>query len=171
MKAFKRQRLESSDSFDSPPVKCFACHDTGVITNGDGFLNQFQEYKEYNINEFGSYIDGYDLPLVCCCAAAYPLYDENNAQSRGGFRSADKVNVTETFRGDKNIGVLVDQNVATALHKQRRESWRQTIVEMKNARIKAKENPNDIEALTLFMKLKREILQPETWQTTKIRCE
>ena len=39
--SYRRQSLDRDTTFYIPKVECFACHDSGIVTNGDAAINQY----------------------------------------------------------------------------------------------------------------------------------
>ena len=121
-----------SSAFRTPAATCYACYDTGIITNGDGLVNQYlPDYDMVGINRVG----GSDLALICHCSASRILLDDTGKQIRGGFRTDyGDIRKTTGERGDQAVGAEIATNVVKELHRRRAELWQETEKEMNRAR-------------------------------------
>ena len=95
--SYERSALDRDATFYAPKVSCFACYDTGIVTNGDGLLNHYlpdydAEIIDGNIHRHG----GSDLAVICHCVAAYDSQDYDAQTTRAGFRDSTGVRTTDT---------------------------------------------------------------------------
>ena len=101
----KRSALDRDATFYAPKVSCFACYDTGIVTNGDGLLNHYlpdydAEIIDGNIHRHG----GSDLAVICHCVAAYDSQDYEAQTTRAGFRDSTGVRTTDTNGRQQALG-------------------------------------------------------------------
>lgn len=134
----KRQHLDRELTFRRPGCACFACYDTGVVTNGDGLVNQL--LPDYDACHDGTRIAGMDAPLICPCPAA------------ARFRTVDGV----LSRGR---AVELTREQADWLHEQRAASWSETERLMRDARMA--HAAGDPEALPWFIAEVRAAVQQQ----------
>ena len=123
----KRSALDRDATFYAPKVSCFACYDTGIVTNGDGLLNHYlpdydAEIIDGNIHRHG----GSDLAVICHCVAAYDAQDYDAQTTRAGFRDSTGVRTTDTNGRQQALGVNVDKDIIREIHRQRRANWEAT---------------------------------------------
>ncbi len=142
----KREAAGRDRSFRRPACRCFACHDTGVITNGDGLVNQL--LPDYDRNFDGQRLPGSDLPLICHCAAAYARAGRNGLP-QGGLRGPDGLPVS-------GLASELSQEQVASLHRRRSEAWRQTERLMQDTRMARA--AGDPEALPWFIAEVRQTL-------------
>ena len=119
-------------AFRAPSATCYACYDTGLITNGDGLVNQYlPDYDMVGLNRVG----GSDLALICHCSASRVLLDDTGKQIRGGFRTDfGDIRKTTTDRGDVAVGADIAPSTVKEIHRRRSELWQETEKEMNRAR-------------------------------------
>ena len=55
MTFFKRSATDRDLTFRVPDYNCFACNDSGIVHNSDGYLS----------NELPGYDQNYDLAIIC----------------------------------------------------------------------------------------------------------
>ena len=120
----KRSSLDRDTTFYAPKVSCFACYDTGIVTNGDGLLNHYlpdydAEIIDGNIHRHG----GSDLAVICHCVAAYDSQDYEAQTTRAGFRDSTGVRTTDTNGRQQALGADVDKDIIREIHRQRRANW------------------------------------------------
>lgn len=111
-------------------IDCLACHDTGIITNGDGMLGQVDP-------AFKNYDSRFDVPLICQChkAFSHPIpSDSSEPKFKAGYRSGFGINEVVGERGSHKFGCNVDKTVVEELHRLRLEAWNQTEDEWVRAR-------------------------------------
>jgi len=131
----KRSSLDRDATFYAPKVSCFACYDTGIVTNGDGLLNHYlpdydAEIIDGNIHRHG----GSDLAVICHCVAAYEAQDYEAQTTRAGFRNSSGVCTTDTSGRQQPIGVNVDKDTIRDIHRQRRANWEATARDINSLR-------------------------------------
>lgn len=133
MNAHKRVAEARDTQFRRPSYGCYACHDSGLLVNGDGLINQF--LSDYDVTPHGRRSGGHDLAIVCHCVASYPQYDSEGKMTRGGFREASgDVRRVQTERGLQAVGVSLSKEVTRELHARRKQLWQQAEDEMTEAR-------------------------------------
>lgn len=139
MNAHKRVAESRDTQFRRPSFGCYACHDTGLLVNGDGLINQF--LSDYDVTPQGRRSGGHDLAIVCHCVASYPQYDGDGKIVRGGFREASgDVRKVQTERGLQPVGASLSKEITRELHSRRRQLWQDAEQQMTEAR-EAKESP------------------------------
>jgi hypothetical protein len=131
----KRSSLDRDTTFYAPKVSCFACFDTGLVTNGDGLLNHYlpdydAEIIDGNTHRHG----GSDLAVICHCVAAYDSQDQDAETTRAGFRDSSGVRSTETNGRQQLLGVNVDKDIIRDIHRQRRANWEATARDINSLR-------------------------------------
>lgn len=133
MASHKRVAESRDTQFRRPSFGCYACHDTGLLVNGDELINQF--ISDYDVTPQGKRSGGHDLAIVCHCVAAYPQYDPDGKVVRGGFREASgDVRQVQSERGLQAVGVSLSKEVTRELHARRRQLWQQAEEQMTEAR-------------------------------------
>jgi len=115
----KRQVQDRGLAFRRPSRRCFACYDTGVVTNGDGLVEQL--LPDYDRTLDGRRIAGQDAPLICSCEAAHQPYPR-------GLRGPDGL------LAQGRAAQLQGEQIAW-LHQQRLAAWEATEVAMRDARM------------------------------------
>jgi hypothetical protein len=108
-----KRRPPSGPAFVLPGFACFACADTGIVSNHDGAINEF--IPDYDLLPSGEILPGSDPAIICCCFSAYP------ANGRGGYRDSAGPRRLETAAGPRAIGCELDQQAVAAIHRQRRQ--------------------------------------------------
>lgn len=140
MSNHKRSATDRALTFTAPTPACFACYDTGLITNGDGLLNEF--VPDYDTTPLGKRRGGTDCAIVCHCLAAYAIQDHDGKITRGGYRlDCGDIRTVTTEQGDRRIGADVPKEVTGELHRRRRESWAATARAMNDARVARRRDP------------------------------
>jgi hypothetical protein len=140
MSNHKRSATDRALTFTAPSPACFACYDTGLITNGDGLLND--HVPDYDTSPLGIRRGGTDCAIVCHCIAAYASQDQDGKPTRGGFRlDSGDVRLVSTEQGDRRIGADAPKAVMAELHRRRLESWAATARAMNDARNARRTNP------------------------------
>ena len=96
---YRRTSLDRDTTFYIPKVECFACYDSGIVANGDGFVNQF--IPDYDRDQKGRLCGGQDLAIICHCKAAYGDSQSDNERERVGFRdSYGNIRTADSIRGE-----------------------------------------------------------------------
>lgn len=131
----KRNTTDRDITWRSPSVKCFACHDSGIVCNGDGLLNDY--LADYDTNANGERHGGIDLAVICHCEAAYPSLNPDGSTARGGFRSGGDPIAVATENGNQAVGISIDKFSAREIHSRRLRRWQEAEIEMNDLRRRA----------------------------------
>lgn len=133
MASHKRSASSRSNDFLAPRVQCFACYDTGIVSNSDGLLWNY--LPDYDIDpNTGKRCGGLDLAIVCHCTAAYDTFDHNNSTTRTGFRTSEDVRTTENNGRNQALGILISKEHTREIHRARRISWDLSVKDMQRVR-------------------------------------
>jgi len=133
MASHKRLAPQSDSKFKRPQFECYACHDTGLLVNGDGLLRQY--LPDYDTKPNGMPCGGHDLALVCWCKAAYRELGPDGQLVRGGFRDdSGEVRIVQTATGQQPLGTCLSKEATRELHAKRRQQWIDTETVMSEAR-------------------------------------
>ena len=134
--SYRRQSLDRDTTFYIPKVECFACYDSGIVTNGDAAINQY--IPDYDRTADGKINGGQDLAIICHCKAAYADYESSTNKEKQGFRESNgQVKTTETLRGDPQpIGITMEKEKIRQIHLNRQAAWKNTCQEMNELRKK-----------------------------------
>lgn len=108
-----KRRPAAGPAFVLPGYTCFACADTGIVSNFDKAINQF--VPDYDVLPSGEHMSGSDPAIICCCMAAYA----NNG--RGGYRDSSGPRSVETAAGPRALGCDLDQEAIATIHRLRRQ--------------------------------------------------
>lgn len=132
----KRHAGDRDITFRPPQPDCFACYDSGIISNGDGLLNLF--IPDYDRTKSNAINGGQDLAIICWCKAAFTQYDPDGNQNAGAFRtsSGDPILIT-TSTGAQPIGTSISKDAARQIHEQRKQAWTATAATMNQLRQQA----------------------------------
>ena len=96
---YRRTSLDRDTTFYVPKVECFACYDSGIVSNGDAFVNQF--IPDYDRDQQGRLCGGQDLAIICHCKAAYGDSESDNERERVGYRdSYGNIRTADSIRGE-----------------------------------------------------------------------
>ena len=133
---YRRTSLDRDTTFYIPKVKCFACNDSGIVSNGDKAVNQF--IPDYDRDSKGRMNGGQDLAIICHCKAAYGDTQSDDERERIGFRdSYGNIRTTDSIRGQPQaLGFSLEKEKIRQIHTQRKESWQKTAKEMNQIRNK-----------------------------------
>jgi hypothetical protein len=134
MPAHHKRFAPSRDPTWRPPAHdCFACNDSGIISNADGLVNEFIPDYDAEIIDGNLYRHGgSDLALICHCKAAYTIYAPDGSTVRGGLRdsgTSEPITV-QTEQGTQAVGISIDKDTARKLHVRRKQQWADTAVQM-----------------------------------------
>ena len=134
---YRRTALDRDTTFYVPKVECFACYDSGIVSNGDSQVNQF--IPDYDRDQKGRLNGGQDLAIICHCKAAYGDSQSDNERERVGFRdSYGNIRTTDSIRGEPQaLGFSLEKEKIRQIHTQRKDSWQKTakdINELRNKR-------------------------------------
>lgn len=111
--ASHKRRPPAGPGFVLPSYACFACFDTGIVSNHDRAIND--HLPDYDVLPSGELFAGSDPAVICCCMASYPR------EGRGGFRDSTGPLRVETATGPRVIGCELPQEVIATIHRQRRQ--------------------------------------------------
>jgi hypothetical protein len=114
----KREQLDRDLTFRRPRRNCYACYDSGVVTNGDGLVNTL--LPDYDLLSNGCRLAGSDLPLICHCPAAYNP-DGSGLRGPNGILA-------------QGLAAELSRDQVSALHQRRLPSWLETESQMGQAR-------------------------------------
>ena len=118
----KRVAPHRDKTFRRPLYDCYACNDTGLLTNGDGLLRQY--LPDYDCKPDGTPCGGHDLALICWCKAAYKQQGPDGQLARGGYREdSGALREVQTANGQQPIGSELSKEVTRELHSARRQRW------------------------------------------------
>tara|TARA_B100000212_G_scaffold148424_1_gene111556 strand:- start:91 stop:630 length:540 start_codon:yes stop_codon:yes gene_type:complete len=119
---YRRTALDRDTTFYQPKVECFACYDSGIVSNGDKLINKY--IPDYDRDQKGRPCGGQDLAIICHCKAAYE--DEEN--QKVGFRdSLGNIKTTDSIRGEPQaIGVSLEKDKIRHIHTERKACWENT---------------------------------------------
>lgn len=108
-----KRRPPAGPAFVLPGHACFACADTGIVSNFDGAINRF--VPDYDVLPSGEIMPGSDPAIICCCVSAYP------SNGRGGYRDSAGPRAVETASGPRATGCDIDQEAIASIHRARRQ--------------------------------------------------
>jgi hypothetical protein len=108
-----KRRPPAGPAFVLPSYACFACFDTGIVSNHDRAVNDY--LPDYDVLPSGELLPGSDPAVVCCCTAAYPRMGRG-----GGFRDSNGPTRVETAAGARRIGCELPQEAIAGIHRNRR---------------------------------------------------
>ena len=139
MTFFKRSAIDRDLTFRVPDYNCFACNDSGIVHNSDGYLS----------NELPGYNQNHDLAIICWCQAAYPQRDDDGSIKKYGFRD-------ESSSICNNVGVDIPKDKTRLIHTLRKESWESSCKELNKIR---QENlkGNKMELPSYILKVKQQL--------------
>ena len=139
MTFFKRSSIDRDITFRVPDYNCFACNDTGIVHNSDGYLS----------NELPGYDQNYDLAIICWCKAAFPQRNDDGSIAKSGFRD-DSSNICN------NVGVDIPKDKTRLIHTLRKDSWESCCKELNQIR---QQNLNGIktELPSYILKVKEQL--------------
>tara|TARA_R100001163_G_scaffold12521_2_gene11624 strand:- start:2814 stop:3311 length:498 start_codon:yes stop_codon:yes gene_type:complete len=133
MALHKRSASRRSNDFLAPRVQCFACYDTGIVSNSDGLVWNYVPDYDIDLNT-GKRCGGLDLAIVCHCTAAYESQDFQTNVTRSGYRTSDAVKSVETNGYNQQLGILISKEHTREIHRARRASWEITCRNMEELR-------------------------------------
>jgi hypothetical protein len=97
-----------------PGFACFACFDTGIVSNQDMAINTY--LPDYDVLPSGERMSGSDPAVICCCMAAYA-----GTGRGGGFRDSSGPLRIETAAGPRFTGIELPQEATAEIHRARRQ--------------------------------------------------
>ena len=130
---YRRTSLDRDTTFYIPKVECFACYDSGIVSNGDGFVNQF--IPDYDRDRKGRLCGGQDLAIICHCNAAYG--DSESDNERVGFRdSYGNIRTADSIRGEPQpLGFSLEKEKIRKIHLQRKDAWQKSAKDINETRL------------------------------------
>ena len=133
---YRRTSLDRDTTFYMPKVECFACNDSGIVSNGDALVNQF--IPDYDRDQKGRLCGGQDLAIICHCKAAYGDSESDNERERVGFRdSYGNIRTADSIRGQPQaLGFSLEKEKIRQIHLQRKESWQKSAKDINETRQK-----------------------------------
>ena len=139
MTFFRRSSIDRDITFRVPDYNCFACNDSGIVHNSDGYLS----------NELPGYDQNYDLAIICWCKAAFPQRNDDGSIAKSGFRD-DSSNICN------NVGVDIPKDKTRLIHTLRKDSWESSCKELNQIR---QQNLNGIktELPSYILKVKEQL--------------
>ena len=131
----KRSSLDRDTTFYAPKVACFACYDSGIVSNGDGLLNDYLiDYDATVTDGVLHRHGGSDLAIICHCKAAYEAQDFESQTTRAGFRDSTGVRSTDINGRQQAIGVESDKESMLEIHHKRKALWEQSAKDLNSLR-------------------------------------
>lgn len=122
MASHKRSASRRSNDFLAPRVQCFACYDTGIVSNSDGLVWNY--VPDYDMDpDTGKRCGGMDLAIVCHCTAAYESQDYQTNVTRSGYRTSDAVKSVDCNGYQQQLGILISKEHTREIHRARRLAW------------------------------------------------
>ena len=133
---YRRTSLDRDTTFYIPKVECFACYDSGIVSNGDSFVNQF--IPDYDRDRKGRLCGGQDLAIICHCKAAYGDSQSDNERERTGYRdSYGNIRTADSIRGEPQpLGFSLEKEKIRQIHTERKESWQKSAKDINETRQK-----------------------------------
>ena len=137
---YRRTSLDKDTTFYIPKVECFACNDSGIVTNGDNAINRF--IPDYDRDNNSKINGGQDLAIICHCKAAYGNNDSDN--EKHGFRdSLGNIRTTDTIRGEpQSLGISLEKEKIRLIHTERKATWEKTAKDINETRQKIAKGEN-----------------------------
>ena len=133
---YRRTSLDRDTTFYIPKVECFACYDSGIVSNGDAFVNQF--IPDYDRDKKGRLCGGQDLAIICHCKAAYGDSESDNERERVGYRdSYGNIRTADSIRGEPQpLGFSLEKEKIRQIHTQRKDAWQKSAKDINETRQK-----------------------------------
>ena len=133
---YRRTSLDRDTTFYIPKVECFACYDSGIVSNGDAFVNQF--IPDYDRDQKGRICGGQDLAIICHCKAAYGDSESDNERERVGYRdSYGNIRTADSIRGEPQpLGFSLEKEKIRQIHTQRKDAWQKSAKDINETRQK-----------------------------------
>ena len=136
MASHKRTTADRDLTFARPRVECFACYDTGIISNGDQLLSRFLPY--YDTLPNGNRMTGADTGIICHCSASYSRTGPDGQTVATGYREGSgEIRTITTETGPRTYGSEIPKEHGREIHRQRLEAWRQTETAVSEARVES----------------------------------
>ena len=123
---YRRTALDRDTTFYTPKVECFACYDSGIVSNGDNLVNRF--IPDYDRDKKGRLCGGQDLAIICHCKAAYGDSQSENERDRVGFRDSNgNIRTADSLRGEPQpLGFSLEKDKIRQIHTDRKACWENT---------------------------------------------
>ena len=136
---YKRPRYQQDKDFHAPSPDCFCCYDSGIVTNGDGLVNDyFPDYDMQVVNGKTIHVAGSDAALVCYCKVVYQQQDDTGKTVKEWMRDLDgNAKQHDTAGGDRFTGACITKEMCNDIHARRRDSWKATLTTMNSYRQQA----------------------------------
>jgi hypothetical protein len=133
---YRRTSLDRDTTFYIPKVECFACNDSGIVTNGDNAINRF--IPDYDRDRNGKINGGQDLAIICHCKAAYGDSQSDKESERTGYRdSYGNIRTADSIRGEPQpLGFSLEKEKIRQIHTQRKEIWQKSAKDINETRQK-----------------------------------
>ena len=133
---YRRTSLDRDTTFYIPKVECFACYDSGIVSNGDAFVNQF--IPDYDRDQKCRFFCGQDLPIINHCKAAYGDSESDNEKEREGLRdSYGNIRTADSIRGEPQpLGFSMEKEKIRQIHTQRKDAWQKSAKDINETRQK-----------------------------------
>ena len=133
---YRRTALDRDTTFYIPKVECFACYDSGIVTNGDRLVNKF--IPDYDRDKKGRICGGQDLAIICHCKAAYADYETDDDKEKVGFRDKNgNIRTTDSIRGEPQaLGFSMEKEKIRQIPLERKASWEKSAKDMNDIRQK-----------------------------------
>ena len=160
MASHKRYAQSDRDlTFARPRVECFACYDTGIISNGDGLLSRF--LPDYDTIPNGNRMTGSDTAIACHCTASYSRTGPDGQTVATGYREGSgDIRAITTEAGPRIYGSEIPKEHSREIHRQRLQLWKETETAMSDARVSRANGEPD--ALPWFVEEVRPLIQSLT---------
>lgn len=131
-KPFKFDRREpgARQLFQAPKFECYACHDSGIVVNGDGAVNRYFD-AAYDRGPNGKMRGCSDMALICTCGAAHNQQgykaDGTHGILKYGYREdSGQVRQFESMHGARSYGYPITEELRQQLHNHRVRTWAET---------------------------------------------
>ena len=133
---YRRTSLDRDTTFYIPKVECFACYDSGIVSNGDNLVNRF--IPDYDRDKKGRLCGGQDLAIICHCKAAYGDSQSDNERERTGYRdSYGNIRTADSIRGEPQpLGFSLEKEKIRQIHTQRKDAWQKSAKDINETRQK-----------------------------------
>ena len=133
---YRRTSLDRDTTFYIPKVECFACYDSGIVSNGDNLVNRF--IPDYDRDRKGRLCGGQDLAIICHCKAAYGDSQSDNERERVGYRdSYGNIRTADSIKGEPQpLGFSLEKEKIRQIHMQRKDAWQKSAKDINETRQK-----------------------------------
>jgi len=132
---YRRTALDRDTTFYIPKVECFACYDSGLVSNSDGFVNRF--IPDYDRDKKGNICGGQDLAIICHCKAAYEKETDEDKTKKGFRDNHGNINTVLSIRGEPQpVGFSMEKEKIRQIHTERKQNWEKTAKDVNQLRNK-----------------------------------